>query len=193
MMQRWARWVAALALVAAGSEALPEDGEHVSLVPWKVLNGGDPPDAPLVLYWVPATPDELRRSDLVTSGALTAFSSQCVAMRVIRADDRPMLGKLNIESELPVAVLADGDGRIITRVLGEEGALDVFEVEDMVREELDRRAAEAEETLDHAREKADGGDVVAAVALYQSVWEQRCVCPRQGRDAQRAMRKLRSR
>jgi hypothetical protein len=63
----------------------------------------------------------------------------------------------------------------------------------MVREELDRRAAEAEETLDAAREKADAGETDAAIVLYRAVWEQRCVCPRQARDASRALRKLKAR
>lgn len=191
-MQRWARFVAVLALVFTGSDARPDGRDHVSLVPWKVLNG-DAPESPLVLYWIPATPDELRRSELLTSHDLTLFSSQCVAMRVVRSDDRGMLVKLRVEEELPVAILVDDKHEVISRVFNNRGVLDVAEVEEMVREELDRRAAEAEETLDDAREKADGGDVSAAVELYQSVWEQRCVCPRQGRDAQRAIRKLKSR
>jgi hypothetical protein len=60
----------------------------------------------------------------------------------------------------------------------------------MVREELDRRVSEAEALLDQAREKADAGDTDAAIAIYRAVWERRCICPRQGRDAQRALKKL---
>jgi hypothetical protein len=33
--------------------------------------------------------------------------------------------------------------------------------------------------------------VAAAATLYRSVWEERCICPRQGRDAKKALKKLR--
>ena len=29
------------------------------------------------------------------------------------------------------------------------------------------------------------------LTIYTSLWEQRCVCPRQGKDATRAMKKIR--
>jgi hypothetical protein len=191
-MQRCARIAAALAFVFAGSEVRPDNGSHVSLVPWKVLEA-NAPASPLILYWIPATREELRKSELLTSDDLTLYASQCVAMRVVRADDRAMLVKLEVDSALPVAILADGEGNVIARIDGEGRALDVFEVEEMVREELDRRASLAEEMLDDAREKADGGEVAAAVELYRTVWEQRCVCPRQGRNAARALKKLKAR
>ena len=193
MMQRWTPWVAALAMVLTGIEAVPDETRHVSLVPWKVLEAGDDVRASLVLYWVPASREELRHSDLLTSEELTLYSSQCVAMRVVRFDDWPMLDKLDIEGQLPVAVLADATGgRVIARVDSKEGALVVDDVEAMVRDEIDRRTSEADELLDHAREKADAGETDDAIALYRLVWERRCVCPRQARDAQRALKRLKA-
>lgn len=192
MMHRWAPWAAALALVLTGIEALPGGNPHVSLVPWKLLEPGQEVRSPLVVFWIPASPDELRRSDLLTSDELTLYSSQCVAMRVVRFDDWSMLDKLDVEGSLPVVVLADERGTVIARVQSEAGTLVVDDVEEMVREEIDRRASEAETLLDAAREKADAGDTDAAITIYRRVWDVRCVCPRQGRDAQRALKKLKA-
>lgn len=179
-------------MVLTGFEAMPGETPHVSLVPWKIVEPGAEVHAPLILFWVPASRDELRRSKLLTSEELTLYSSQCVAMRVVRSDDWPKLDELDAEGQLPVAVLADGDGAIIARVEGVDGALAIEDVEEMVRDEIDRRASEAEEMLDDAREKADAGETDAAIALYRVVWGRRCVCPRQARDAQRALKKLKA-
>jgi len=191
-MRRWVRWAAALALAMTGIDARPGDSPHLSLVPWKVVERADDVRAPLVLFWIPASRDEVRRSELLTSEELTLYSSQCVAMRVVRSDDEATLVKLDIGDELPVAVLADSEGHILGRVAGEQGTLAVNEVEEMVREELDRRVSGADALLDDAREKAERGATDEAIALYREVWEQRCVCPRQARDAQRALKKLKA-
>ena len=187
---RWVRCIAVIAVVAAGATALPAEARHASLVPWKVLEPGERVDAPLVLFWVPSSREELRRSPLLTSDELTLYSSRCVAMRVVRGDDGARLAELHVEGELPVAVLADGAGRVIATVEGERGGLSVHEVEELVREELETRAASADALLDEARRLASGGDVGAAQELYRQVWNARCLCPRQGKVAQKALRRL---
>lgn len=188
-MCRFACVLAALAFVLAGAE-LPAGEVHVSLVPWKVLAPRDTVDAPLVLFWIPASPDELRRSPLLTSDELTLYSSRCVAMRVVRVDDRARMTRLAPENEIPVAVLTDRKGEILGHIAGEDGYLPVSEVESLVRDELERRAGEAEALLDRAREHAEANEIAAATELYERVWEARCMCPRQGRDAKRALKKL---
>ncbi|HUQ81732.1 MAG TPA: hypothetical protein VM076_11360 [Gemmatimonadaceae bacterium] len=179
---RWARSIALVALIAAAAEALPEEG-RVSLVPWKVVAPGDAVDAPLVLYWIPATRDELRHSPLLTSDDLTLYSSRCVAMRVVRADDVERLAKLDVR-ERPAVVLVDGEERIIGV------AESLLDVEELVRQELDARAEAANLRLDRARRYDEEGDEDGALALYRSVWEERCMCPRQAKAAQRAMKKI---
>ena len=188
MRYRAALLVAGVAFqLATGLEAQPGDGPHLSLVPWKIMQPDETLRTPLVLFWLPASPDELRRSELLTSDELTFFSSRCVAMRVVRSDDRELLEKLGAGGEAEV-ILADSEGTVLARSDAHKAA----EVEEMVRAELDRRSSEADEQLDDAREKADAGETDAAVELYRAVWDQRCVCPRQGRDAHRALRKLKA-
>jgi hypothetical protein len=87
-------------------------------------------------------------------------------------------------------VLTDRTGKVIGRVTSERGAISVMEVEDLVREELDRRAEESEAILDRAEERVEASDVDGAAALYRAVWAERCVCPRQARAAKKALRKL---
>ena len=159
MRYRAALLVAGVAfLLATGLEAQPGDGPHLSLVPWKIRQPDETLLTPLVLFWIPASPDELRRSELLTSDELTFFSSRCVAMRVVRSDDRELLETLDAGDEAEV-ILADSEGTVLAR----GDARKTAEVEEMVRMELDRRSSEADERLDDAREKADAGETDAAV------------------------------
>ena len=189
-MSRWARLVALVALIAAGKPALPDDGELVPLVPWKVLQPGEAIAAPLVLFWIPPSPEAMRRSAMLTSDDLTQFSERCVAMRVVRFDDDTRLATLHIDEDLPAAVLTDRDGNILGTVRHRGGRLVVSEVEDLVRDALGRREAQAETLLDRARKLAEDGDVEGAQELYEKVAEARCVCPRQAKAATRALRNL---
>jgi hypothetical protein len=191
MWCRTVRVAVALAILTAGAQLLPAGETHVSLVPWKVLAPDDVVDAPLVLFWVPASPEELRRSPLLTSEELTLYAARCVAMRVVRVDDRARLATLAVDDEVPVAILTTREGKILGEVEGRGGRLSVSEVEALVRGEIDRRAAEADALLDRARERAEANEFDAAIAIYQRVWESRCTCPRQGKDAGRALKKLR--
>ena len=190
MWGRTARAAAALAILAAGVPSLPAGEVHVSFVPWKVLAPDDVVEAPLVLFWVPSSPEELRRSPLMTSDELTLYASRCVAMRVVRVDDRARLARLSVGDEIPIAILTTREGEILGQVERKDGALPVDEVEELVREELDRRAAEADALLDRARARAEEHELDEAVAIYERVWEERCTCPRQGKDARRALKKL---
>ena len=188
-MRRLARVAAAVVLLFSGA-VLPAGETYVAMVPWRVVEPGGAVDAPLVLFWIPSSVDELRRSELLSSDELTLFSSRCVAMRVVRLNDAARLAKLEVGDALPAAVLARQDGQIIGRVTADDGVLSVTAVEALVREELDRRTAQAEELLDRARIRAEADDRDAALAMYQAVWEARCICPRQGKDARKALRKL---
>lgn len=178
------------AVLALSGPSMLAGSRSASFVPWKILKPGDEPVlAALNVYWVPSSRDDFRRSELLRSDELTTYSSQCVAMQVVPPEDRSMLTRLGAE-KLPVVVLSDGEGNEIARVHPDRGTVRLEEVETMVRSELSEMESAAELTLDGARAKAEAGETSAAIALYSRVWDQRCTCPRQARDAQRALRKL---
>ena len=184
------RAIAAIAMLSCGTPPLPAGESYAALVPWRVIEPQAVVDAPLALFWVPASADELRRSELLASDDLTLFSSQCVAMRVVQPNDVARMTALAEDAEPPLAVLAERAGKILGRVTSERGAISLAEVEDLVRAELECRADESEAMLDRAAERVEENDLSAAAELYRAVWAERCVCPRQARAAKKALRKL---
>ena len=189
-MRSWCVRISVLFAIALSGADAPAADPYVNFVPWKVLQPGDEPlRAPLVLYWVPSSREELRRSDLLTSRTLLNASTQCVAMQVIRPDDDAMIEHLGAGT-LPVAILTTDDEKELARVTRDDGDLRVSSVEQMVRDALDAREGTAETLLDEAQHKLDEGDADGALVLYEKVWEMRCSCPRQANEAKRAMKKL---
>jgi len=165
---------------------------HVLFVPWKILEPGVTPRANmLTVYWIPSSPDELRKSDLVTSRTLALLAARCVNMQVIRADDQERIERLGAAGHLPVALILDGD-REIARVGNNDGALRLTDVENMVRLAVDRRELACDAMLDAAKQKIAAGEKPAAIEMYQKVFDQRCAFPRQGREAQRALKRMRA-
>lgn len=191
-MRHWfARSLAVLAIALTGASPVPEEESRVVFVPWKMLRPGAPaPSAPLMLFWIPGSREELRRSGLLTSEELARYATQCVAMVVVRPDDFRTIEALGADPKRAAAILADENGVVLARLESEAGPLPVEEVVRLVRDALDTRGAAADASLDAAKEKAASGETDAAIAMYRKVWEQRCMCPRQGKDAQRALKKL---
>jgi hypothetical protein len=176
---------AVLTALAAGGRA--GDSSMPTFVPWKILNPGDETlKTDLVLYWIPSSRDEIRRSALLTSRPLAIYSSQCVGMQLIRPDDDETIERLGASEHLPLAVLAAADGTVIARV----PATRVAEVERLVRDTIATREAEADRLLDDAAAKLAAGERDEAVALYRRVCAQRCLLPRKARDAQKALHRL---
>src|SRR5256714_14116669 len=93
-----------------GGGGMPSGGgggsrPEVYYVPWKVRAPKDPPAKGLVLYWFPASKEELQKSSLRESRPLSLYATQCVSMEW--ADTRiPNAEKLIGNSQLPVAWLA---------------------------------------------------------------------------------------
>jgi hypothetical protein len=182
--------LSALAMAAALTAQMQPASAPATFVPWKVLNAGDSPlKTELVLYWIPATRDEIRHSSLITSRPLALYASQCVGMQIVRPDDDDTIEHLGAE-QLPVAMLVDGSGKVVAHVAAEAGALRTSDVEKMVRDALSNRDLEIDHVLDNARTKADAGEREAAVDLYRRVCALRCLFPRKARDAERALNKL---
>lgn len=164
---------------------------QVPFVPWKIhRSGGELPTAPLILYWIPASADDFRHSDLLTSRALAAYVAQCVALEVVTSDDTETLARLDIDGPWPAAVLVDAWGVVVGRVTGEKGLLRAGDVEKMMHDGIRAREEALNAALDDAPKKISAGDRDSGVAIYRRVWMQRCVFPRHGREAERALKKL---
>src|SRR5215213_6288392 len=121
-------------------------GERMIFVPWKVLPPGvqQSPDYLLYLYWVPASPEQMRHSELIMSTTLAQHAARCVAMYVIRTDDEKRLEAFGEDIELPLAVLSDASGAELARVTHHKGSLRTIAVENMVRDEVGVRQAAVE-------------------------------------------------
>ena len=194
-MRNWS--VPALGTVAAAlfTASIMFGGVHdnrLSFVPWRVLEIADPaPSSLLVLYWIPSSPEELKRSSLVTSPVLLGYAARCVAMHIVRVDDSARIKHFGATDQLPAAVLIDVRGQIVSRITTQDGAgeLHAGEVEKMVRDTIDTREMECVRMLDSAKDM----DPQNAADVYRKVIEQRCAFPRLAKEAQRALKKIESR
>jgi tetratricopeptide (TPR) repeat protein len=168
-----------------GSGSAPE----VYPVPWKVRAPKDPPAMGLVLYWFPASTEELKKSSLRVSRTLSLYASQCVSMEL--ADNRvPNAEKLLGESKLPVAVIATPDGTPVTRVENNDGKLKVEAVEKVLETEVKTRGSALDEQIKEAKAKAAAGEKEVAIKLFQSVLEQKCMFPGKAKSAAKELKKL---
>jgi tetratricopeptide (TPR) repeat protein len=160
------------------------------VVPWKTLNAAEAPSAaPLVVYWFPATADEMDRGELNSSRMLTVYSSQCVGMQVVKPGDAETLAKWEVTGKQPTALLIK-DGKVVDHADADRGRLQASKVENMVHHALYDVETALETQLDTAKKLADANDKDGAVAAYQKVWSQRCLAPKQGRAAQKALGRL---
>jgi tetratricopeptide (TPR) repeat protein len=164
--------------------------EVVYQVPWKLLNATDAPSpGGLVVYWFPASENELKNSSLRNSRTLALYASQCVTMGV--ADAATPLGqRFLVDEKPPVAVLAQADGKVIGKAQGENGKLKVGQVEKLLEAEMKQREAGVKETMTAAKDAAKRGDKDAAIAQYRAVLEQKCLFPKQAKDATNELKKL---
>jgi hypothetical protein len=184
------RFAGMVALALVICVPLHASADQMSFVPWKVLEpGAQPVRKAFVLFWIPTSPDEMRRSELITSQRLTLYAGRCIGMHVVRADDAPMLEKLRVGEALPLAVLCEGE-KEVARVLADAGVLTASSVEAMVRQAFDTREAALNATLDRAAAKASAGENANAIELYRQVATQGCAFPRLAKTAQRALRRL---
>src|SRR5215472_8135196 len=159
-------------------------------VPWKLVKPEDPPVGQgLVVYWFPSSQVELEKSSLRFSRILSVYSQQCVTMGI--ADFHTAIGKQFIYSEKPpVAVLAQADGKLIGKAENKNGYLKVDQVEKLLETEMKSREENVKHQMDAAKEKAKSGDSQAAIQLYKSVYEQKCMFPGKAKDAAKELKKL---
>ena len=104
----------------------------VDQVPWKNIHLEDPlPKGGLVVYWFPASQNELEKSSLRNSRTLSVYATQCVTLGVSPSES-PLGQKLLVDEKLPVAVLADTGGTIIGKANGDQDGPARRQVEKMV-------------------------------------------------------------
>jgi len=159
-------------------------------VGWKMVKLGDPVEKHgLAIYWFPASQNELENSSLRNSRTLSLRAAQCVVMGV--SDVKTPLGEKFVpDQKLPVAVLADADGKVISKAeSGKDGKLRVDQVEKMLDTAVKARENALKATLKEAKDKAKT-DKDAAIALYKGVAEQNCLFPNQAKDATNELKKL---
>ena len=161
----------------------------VYVVPWKIRKPSDPAAAGLVLYWFPASENELRASSLRQSRILSLYASQCVSMEVAdgkSANANALIG----ESKLPVAVLAKADGSVVGKAESVGGKLKAADVEALVDVEMKHRESSVDATLKDAAAKVKTGDKDGAITAYKQVVEQKCFFPKKAKEAATQLKKL---
>ncbi len=160
-------------------------------VPWK--NPKTSKVAPvaegLVLYWFPASKEELQKSSLRESRALSLYAAQCVAMHLADVQT-PNAETLIGGSKLPIAVLANPDGTLINKVENTAGKIKVADVEKLVGTEVKTREAALEAKLKDAKTKAAAGDNPGAIDLYKAVAAEKCMFSKKAKSAAVELKKL---
>src|SRR5205085_4097052 len=162
----------------------------VYYVLWKVRAPQDPPAASgLVLYWFPATTEEVQKSSLRASRTLSLYAAQCVSMEL--ADYRTDTGKkLLRDSQPPVAVLATPDGTTVSKVENKDGKLNVSDVEKLVESEVKKRESALDQQLKDGKDKAKAGETEAAIKLFRNVQAEKCMFPGKAKEAAKELKKL---
>jgi tetratricopeptide (TPR) repeat protein len=161
----------------------------VYVVPWKVRKPQDPPATGLVLYWFPASTNEMKNSSLRESRTLSVYASQCVSMEW--ADGRtPNADKLLGDSKLPVAVLATPDGAPVKKIENKDGKLKVADVEKLLDTEMKQRESAVDSQLAEAARKLKAGDNDGAIKEYRAVLDQKCMFPKKAKEAAKELKKL---
>ena len=159
------------------------------MVPWKIWEARTAPSKGLILYWFPASDNELKKSSLRASRILTLYSAQCVSMTVADAKT-PELQPIIGDSSLPVAILANANGTPINKVENTAGKLKVEQVEKLVDAEMKQRETALDSKLKDAKEKAKAGDNDGAIGLLKPVAEEKCLFPKKAKDAAKELKKL---
>jgi len=174
----------------SGSSGSGGTSATVYHVPWELRK----PDAPaissgLIVYWFPATVEEVGKSPLRESRPLSQYAGQCVSMQL--ADNRlANAEKLIGESKLPVVVLANPDGTAIGKLENTNGKIKVGDVEKLVGDEFKKREAGVDTSLKDAKAKAAAGEKEAAIKLYKEVTAEKCMFPKKAKDAEKELKKL---
>lgn len=167
------------------------DSTETYAVPWKFLTPqAEPPKDGLVLYWFPASQDELQRSSLRMSRQLSVYAAQCISLEVADARSIPGQKFITADTQLPVVVIATPDHQLVTKLDNKKGKLDVADVEKLLETEMKTREKNLDTQLNAAKEKSKSGDNPGAIESLKSVYAQKCLFPKKAKDAAKELKKL---
>jgi len=128
-------------------------------VPWKLITPQEPVKEGLAVYWFPTGKAEVEKSSLRESRTLQLYSQQCVTMGIV--DVQSALGQKYVpDGKLPVAVLVQADGTVVTKLENQNGKLKVGDLEKLVRRVClqrrkqwrDRRVGAGQDGIDRRRQ-----------------------------------------
>ncbi|HWG38905.1 MAG TPA: hypothetical protein VN658_00045, partial [Candidatus Acidoferrales bacterium] len=141
-------------------------------VPWKLITPQEPVKEGLAVYWFPTGKQEVERSSLRESRTLQLYSQQCVTMGIV--DVQSALGQKYVpDGKLPVALLVQADGTVVTKLENTNGKLKVGDLEKLLESEMKKRESAVKEKMEAAKAKAKSGDSQAAIAELKQVVEQK--------------------
>jgi tetratricopeptide (TPR) repeat protein len=159
------------------------------VVPWRSIGPQDKPlTTPLVVMWFPADAGEIDSSELNLSRPLILYSAQCIGLQVVKPDDANTIARFDVVTKRPIVLLV-ADGKVLDHVGPTGRTITVSSVENMIHHELFQRETAADALLETARGQS-ATDKDAAIASYEKVWSQHCLLPKQGREAQKGLKRL---
>ena len=155
--------------------------------PWKFLQG----DAllherPVTLYWIPASLEQVEPSRLMTADVMRVAATRCVDLEIVLPERAALVRKLGAEGKIPAAVIVDRKGDVVRRVDNAHAEA----VERMLSDELAARDEAMYRDMRDAGGQAAAGNKPSAIELYRKIWDDRCLFPLAGSEAQRALAKL---
>jgi tetratricopeptide (TPR) repeat protein len=159
-------------------------------VPWKLIKPEDGTvKSGLAVYWFPTSADEVQKSSLRESRPLQVYSQQCVTMGIVDVHE-PLGQKYVPDGKLPVAVVVQPDGAVVTRIENKNGKLAVGDVEKALQSEMKKRESAVKEKMEDAKSKAKAGDSKTAIDELRQVAEEKCMFPGKAKDAVKELKKL---
>ena len=160
-------------------------------VPWKTpaVAKAKPSSEGLILYWVPASKEEIKVSPLRESRNLSLYAGQCVSMELADSST-PNVDAMIGESPLPVVVLATPKGEVVKKVENTKGKLKLLDIEKVVGDEIKTRGTALDTKLTDAKAKATAGEKDAAIELYKAVAAEKCMFAKKAKAANAELKKL---
>jgi hypothetical protein len=180
--------LAVLVIPIAAAQYRPGTGnpdEHRA--PWKFLQGDAlQHEHPVMLVWIPSSLEQVEPSKLMTADVMRVAATRCVDLEIVLPDRAALVRKLGAEGKVPTAMMVDRKGEVVRRAAS--GATEA--IERMLSDELAARDEAMYREMREAGEQARAGNNAAAIDLYEKIWDDRCLFPLAGTEAQRSLKAL---